>query len=111
MLNCNDINCIKEIVKKIVEEEGIHKGDFKVSFVTLPFNTLSRLNGESVEINLIKYESFSVQTNQESELNSSFILIAVLYAFLQDIEKIKQIISKYYGENSVVYKLIEVIFQ
>jgi len=111
MLNCNDINCVKEIVKKIVEQEGIYKGDFKISFATLPFSTLSRVNGDTVEINLIKYESFTVQTSKESELNSSFILIAALYAFLHDVEKIKQIISKYYGENSVGYKLIDVIFQ
>jgi len=111
MLNCNNINCVKEIVKKIVEQEGIYKGDFKISFVALPFSTLSRLNGDTVEINLVKYESFTVQTSKESELNSSFILIAVLYAFLHDVEKIKNVISKYYGENSVVYRLIEVIFQ
>lgn len=111
MLNCRDINCVKEIAKKILEEEGIYKGDFKVSLVTLPFNTLSRLNGDTVEINLIKYHSFSVQTNGEAEINSSFILISILNAFLNDTGKVREIISKYYGENSVVYRLIDIIFQ
>jgi len=111
MLNCKDINCVKEIARKILEEEGIYRGDFKVSLTTLPFNILSRLNGDTVEINLVKYHSFSVQTSGEAEMNSSFLLISILNAFLNNIEKIRKIIYKYYGENSVVYRLIDVIFQ
>ena len=111
MINCIDIDCVKEVAKKILEQEGIYKGDLNINFVPLPFDILSRLNGNVVEINVIKYESFSIQTSEEAEINSSYILIAILYAFLHDIEKIKQIIYKYYGENSIAYRLIDIVFQ
>lgn len=110
MLNCKDLNCVKKIAENILKNEGIDV-KFDVLITDLPYNMVSKLEGSLVKINSRKYESFSTQVSGESELISSYLLLGIISAFIGDVEKIKVIISKYLGEDSVTYKLIEVMFK
>lgn len=112
MINCKDLYCVKELAKDILKKENSNiTEDFNIIFVTLPPTVISKLDGNTLKINLLKYESFTIQTSGENELNSSFVMLAILNAFFNDIEKIRKTILKYFGEDSVVYRLIEIMFQ
>ncbi|BFH72435.1 hypothetical protein SJAV_03790 [Sulfurisphaera javensis] len=110
MLKCKDLNCVKIIAADVLKKEGIYK-DFNVLITDLPFNSISKLDGNTVKINSVRFESFSVQSSGEYEISSSYLLIAIIYAFLNDVEKTRYIIKKYFGENSIVYRLIDIMFQ
>ncbi|BFI76453.1 hypothetical protein [Sulfurisphaera ohwakuensis] len=109
MINCKDLDCITKIANDILLKEGISNENFNVIIIDLPYNVISLVEDKTVKINSVRFESFSVQSSGEYEITSSYLLIAILYAFIKNIDKIKEIIRKYFGENSVVFKLIDIV--
>ena len=106
---CKDLECVIGVARRILEKEGVITENFNVIITDLPYTTLSVVEGSTVKINSLLLENYSNSVNNEARLVSAFLLIAILNAFLKDKAKTRNIIRKYFGEESIEEKAVDVI--
>ncbi|AHC52387.1 hypothetical protein SUSAZ_00560 [Sulfolobus acidocaldarius SUSAZ] len=105
---CRDIECIKGVVRRILEKEG-KDTDIDIQITDLPYNQLSVLDGKVVKINSLHYESMSIQSGNESLIMSTFLIIAILKAIYGDDKEVKRVLETYLEDNNIASKMLDML--
>ncbi len=106
MIGCKDTDCIINLINMVLEKYGIKSLVNQINLKVI--DGLSKYEDGNVTINILKYDEIYHDASGESELISSFILLASLYSIV-GIKKSEEIILNEFGTNSLIYKLHNIL--
>ncbi|WP_221289217.1 hypothetical protein [Stygiolobus caldivivus] len=108
---CKEIECVEGVVRRILEQEGkFNVGNLKIKVSDLPYDEMSKLDGNLIIINSVRFRNFSNETGGDSKLVSAYLIVLSLYAIVKDRLELEKIISNKLGMDSVEFEVYKILF-